>query len=74
MTPIRRRRLSSLSLTALLVALLLITPIVAVVFSIFGPSMGTWSHLASTVLPGYVVNTLWLLAGVAAGAWFWWPA
>jgi iron(III) transport system permease protein len=63
----RRRPLGAFSMIALLVALLFITPIAAVVVSIFGPSTGTWSHLAATVLPDYIVNTLWLLAGVAAG-------
>ena len=70
MATFRRRPLGSFSLIALLVALLFIAPIAAVVFSIFGPDTGTWSHLASTVLPDYIVNTLWLLAGVAAGVVF----
>lgn len=64
---LRRRPLSSFSLIALLVALLFIAPIAAVVSSIFAPGTGAWSHLASTVLPEYTFNTLWLLAGVAAG-------
>ncbi len=66
----RRRSNSSFSVLALLVAVLFITPIAAVVISIFAPGTGTWSHLASTVLPEYIVNTLWLLAGVAAGVVF----
>ena len=66
----RWRSPGSLRLGALLVALLFVAPIAAVVLSIFGPSTGTWSHLASTVLPGYVANTLWLLVGVSVGVVF----
>lgn len=67
MIPLRRNLPGRLSLVALLVALLFITPIAAVVFGVFGPSTGAWSHLAATVLPDYIANTLWLLAGVAVG-------
>ena len=70
MTNFRRRPFNWFSLIALLVALLFIAPIAAVVFSIFGPSTGTWSHLVSTVLPEYIANTLWLLVGVALGVVF----
>ena len=49
---------------AMLVALLLAVPIIAVLGNVLVPGQGTWSHLAATVLPEYVANTLWLLAGV----------
>lgn len=52
---------------AIAVALGLMAPIIAVVTWVFGPSQGTWAHLASTVLPEYVSNTLWLVLGVAYG-------
>ncbi len=67
MTTSRGRAPGSLDVIALIVALFFILPIAAVVFSVFAPGTGTWSHLASTVLPEYIGNTLWLLAGVAAG-------
>ncbi|MFP6744756.1 MAG: iron ABC transporter permease, partial [Alphaproteobacteria bacterium] len=35
--------------------------------SIFAPAREVWSHLADTVLTGYVVNTLVLMVGVGAG-------
>ena len=51
-------------LTALLVAL----PIAAVgSFVLAGGSGNTWAHLAATVLPDYIVTTLWLCAGVGGG-------
>ena len=53
---------------ALLVALLVAVPIVSVAANLLtGGSGDTWQHLASTVLPDYVVNTLLLCAGVSVG-------
>jgi iron(III) transport system permease protein len=49
----------------LVVALLMTMPIASVVGNVFTPgTSGTWSHLASTVLPDYIATTLWLSAGV----------
>lgn len=53
---------------AMLAALLVAAPIVSVGSNLFsGGTAGTWSHLASTVLPDYVATTLWLCAGVGIG-------
>src|SRR3546814_6426239 len=49
------------------VALLFSIPIVSVLSNVFVPSKGTWAHLVATVLPDYVVNTLWLAIGVGIG-------
>lgn len=49
--------------TGLLVAL----PIVAVFFVALFPEENIWVHLSTTVLPRYVSNTVWLLAGVGIG-------
>jgi iron(III) transport system permease protein len=62
-----RWRLGRLGLFALLVSVLVIAPLAAVVANVFSPGASTWTHLAQTVLPGYVGNTLLLLLGVAAG-------
>ena len=51
-------------------AALVLAPIVAVVSNVFLSSETTWSHLASTVLPDYVWNTLLLVLLVAAGVMF----
>ena len=46
-------------------------PVLAVVgIGIAGGGAGTWSHLASTVLPGYLGNTLLLVVLVGAGVAF----
>lgn len=49
------------SLGALLIAGLIALPILAVVAQIFVPSGGAWSHLAATVLPLYLWNSLVLV-------------
>ena len=58
-------RMGWLVLLALLVAALVAVPILSVATNIFrGGTSDTWSHLAATVLPEYVVATLWLCVGV----------
>jgi iron(III) transport system permease protein len=73
--PPLRRRLSrifpagvgSLSVLGVILALLFAVPVISVLINIFVPSEGTWPHLAATVLPDYVLNTLVLALGVGAG-------
>ena len=45
-------------------ALLVATPVLVVLSRIGADSQGVWAHLASTVLSGYIVNTVALLLGV----------
>ena len=40
---------------------------VVVVSYVFVPSPEVWSHLARTLLPSYVANSVWLMLGVGAG-------
>jgi iron(III) transport system permease protein len=63
----RLRRPGALNSLAVALALLLAVPVVVVVLNVFVPSEGTWAHLASTVLPDYVMNSLGLMLGVAYG-------
>ena len=63
---LRLRRIGALTAITTLSAVLLAMPVVVVLANVFVPSQGTWAHLAATVLPEYVANTLWLLAGVGA--------
>ena len=61
-------RPSPLALAALAVAALAAAPILGVWANLLAGGMGeTWAHLASTVLPEYVTNTLWLCLGVGCG-------
>ncbi len=62
------QRLSPLSLIALMLALLVAAPVISVLVNLSsGGTTGTWSHLASTVLPDYVASTLWLCLWVGLG-------
>lgn len=63
------RRLSPLARLALLAAALIAAPVLSVLLNLLrGGTGGTWAHLASTVLPEYLGNTLWLCLGVGVGA------
>ena len=61
----RRRPLGWLGVSAVLVACLMALPILSVATNTLLPGTpGTWPHLASTVLPGYIGTTIWLCLGV----------
>ena len=53
-----------LSWGALIISLALGLPVLTILFLAFTPTENVWPHLISTVLPGYVIRTLGLLAGV----------
>lgn len=55
------------TLSALVIALALSVPVVVVLASILAPASDIWRHLATTVLPNYVANSLWLMLGVGIG-------
>ena len=68
--PARRsagRGRGALAWTALAIAGLFAIPVFSVLVNVFAPSAGVWQHLASTVLPNYVTNTIWLVLGVGFG-------
>jgi ABC-type sulfate transport system permease component len=57
-----------LLILAAVVAGLIGLPVASVLAHVFdGGTSGVWRHLAATVLPEYVGNTLWLCLGVGAG-------
>ena len=51
----------------LAVAGLVSLPVVVVAGFVFAPTGEIWRHLAATVLPRYVGNTVWLFLGVGSG-------
>ena len=53
--------------SAFLIALLVGLPVAVVVLNVFVPRGETWRHLASTVLPDYIANTLVLAILVGIG-------
>ena len=55
----------AMSWVSLLIALLFIVPIATVTAHVLMPrNSDVWSHLAATVLPRYIWNTVWLILGV----------
>lgn len=68
--PVRRlfgKNLTLWSLGVLAIALLILMPILVVISSVFVDSGEIWSHLAETVLPTYIRNSIWLMLGVGIG-------
>ncbi|MFV0475829.1 MAG: ABC transporter permease [Pikeienuella sp.] len=63
-----KRRADPWALGALAIAALILAPILAVVWMAFFPTENIWPHLISSVLPGYVVNTLILILITGTGA------
>ncbi|HSV29519.1 MAG TPA: iron ABC transporter permease [Candidatus Omnitrophota bacterium] len=55
------------SVATLLVALLVGAPVAVVAAHLLAPAGEVWGHLAATVLPAYVANSLWLMLGVGTG-------
>ncbi len=63
----RRPQWNALTVMASAAACLIAVPIVVVLGNVFLPAGDTWEHLAKTVLPEYIANTLWLMLWVGAG-------
>ncbi|MEO1093307.1 MAG: iron ABC transporter permease [Cyanobacteria bacterium J06638_28] len=64
--------LSGWAIGVLTIALLMASPLIAVLVGAFGhvgaeTSEDVWGHLAATVLPSYIFNSLGLMLGVSAG-------
>lgn len=55
------------NVTTIIIAVLVAIPVLTVAVNIFVPSGDIWQHLASTVLPDYIKNSLILMVGVGAG-------
>ncbi len=60
-------RLDGWTVGVLLLAALLALPVLVVAAHVFHPGGEVWSHLASTVLPGYLWNSALLVIGVGGG-------
>jgi iron(III) transport system permease protein len=59
------RWLTGWRLAAFLVSLVTLVPLVVVLSSFLYPQSEIWDHLSQHVLPGILLNTLWLALGVA---------
>jgi iron(III) transport system permease protein len=66
-TPASHWRPNPWTTATLLVALVMAVPILSIPWLALFPKENIWPHLASTVLPGYVLTTLGLMLGVTFG-------
>ncbi len=64
----QKRPIDKWRLAAFAIAGLVTFPLLVVLSSVFTPADGVWRHLAQTVLGDLLLNTLWLVVGVATGA------
>ncbi len=64
----RRLRPGALTVAAAAIGAAIAAPILGVLASLSSPGSGVWTHMAATVLPVYVANTLTLGVLVALGA------
>ncbi|MBL10569.1 MAG: iron ABC transporter permease [Acidiferrobacteraceae bacterium] len=60
----RRLNYSGWSIGSTILALLVLTPIISVLYLAFRPTGDIWSHLLSTSLPIYLGNSFFLMLGV----------
>ena len=64
----RTAQYSPLLIVGFIVALLVGLPVASVGLNLFaGGTSSTWTHLVNTVLPEYILNSLWLCLGVGCG-------
>ena len=62
-----RFRGSKLTVFSLLAALFIIVPLIIIILEFFRPATEVWDHFVSSLLTGYLKNSLVLIAGAAAG-------
>ncbi|KJZ19871.1 ABC transporter permease [Loktanella sp. S4079] len=65
-SPAKRTRISPWSLGAILIAIVVLVPIVAVVWFALTPTENIWPHMLRTTLPRYLTNTAILMFSVGA--------
>lgn len=63
---LRSLKLDVWTIFVVAIAVLIATPVLFVLSSIFTNSAEVWNHLSSTVLPGYILNSLLLIFGVGS--------
>jgi iron(III) transport system permease protein len=61
------QRFSAWSIILFAIALIVALPVIVIFSHIFLPAGDVWQHLASTVLPRYLTNTLWMVLLVGTG-------
>jgi len=64
---VKRNPFRPLAVSAFIIALFILLPILVVVATIFSGSFDVWQHLFSTVLSDYLINSFILMLGVGIG-------
>lgn len=64
---LRRSFVDRWQLATLLLAGLVVTPLGVVLFSVFSETDDVWLHFVHTTLVSLIINTVWLMLGVACG-------
>ncbi len=54
-------------LSALAISLVVLTPVVVILWSLFSPDLAVWQHLKTHLLWELTANTFWLVLGTASG-------
>ncbi len=67
-TSLRGLRFDPWVIGAIVLAVLVLSPVVSIAWIAFHPVENIWPHLWATVLPRYLATTLWLMLGVAVFA------
>jgi len=60
-------RAGKLTVISLLIALFIIVPLIIIILEFFRPATEVWDHFVSSLLTGYLKNSLVLISGTAAG-------
>lgn len=55
------------TLAVVAIAALIATPVLFILVTLLVPKQDVWRHLATTVLPHYLTNSVWLTLGVGSG-------
>ena len=57
----------SWNLFTLTLVILFVLPVISLIVTAGSAEENVWVHLLSTVMPGYLENTFWLMLGVGSG-------
>ena len=60
----------SWNLFTLIMVILFALPVISLMVTAGSAEGNVWEHLLSTVMPGYLENTFWLMFGVGSGTLF----
>ena len=66
-SPVTRLFTQGWRLSALVISLAVLTPVMVIFWSLFSPDLAVWQHLKEHLLWELTANTFWLVLGTASG-------